>query len=124
MGHERVQVKPVGDFFGAHCIAQILLVGENEHRRILKRQHVDHLEEFVPRHPHAISVAGVDNKDERLRILGVKPPERPNLVLSAQIPANEGDAPVPAMPWRDSVSNYLCGRWVGAGANGGMCVSL
>jgi hypothetical protein len=70
---------------------QILLVREDKEHSIPKLVLVQHSLELLTGLNDTVAIVGVDNKDDTLGVLEVMPPERTNLVLTADIPHGELD---------------------------------
>merc|ERR1712083_897353 len=88
---KRVEAELVGDLRGVHGIRQILLVGEDQEDRFAELVLVEHAVELVARLADAVTIVGVDNKDDALRVLVVVTPQRSDLVLASNIPHRERD---------------------------------
>lgn len=70
---------------------QILLVGENQKNGIPQLILVQHALQFLSGLDNTITIVAIDNKDDALSVLEVMPPQRPNFVLSSNIPDSELD---------------------------------
>ena len=70
---------------------QILFVGKNQKKSIPEFVLVQHPLQFLPGLNHTVAVVAVDHEDDALRVLEVMSPERPDLVLSSDIPHCELD---------------------------------
>jgi len=88
---ETVKTKLVGDFGSVHGVRKILFVGKDKEKCVTELIFVEHSLEFLTCLHNTISVIGVDDKDDALGVLEVMPPQRPNLVLTANIPHCELD---------------------------------
>jgi len=88
---QAVQTKLIGDFGGVHGVWQILLVGEDQEESIPELILVQHALQLLPGLNNTVAIVGVDNEDNTLGVLEVMPPQRPDLVLSSDIPHGELD---------------------------------
>ena len=70
---------------------QILLIGENQQKRIPKFILVQHPLQFLAGFNHTIAIVAINNEDNALGILEVMPPKRSDLVLPTDIPHGELD---------------------------------
>ena len=70
---------------------QILLVGENQEKGIPKLVLVQHSLELLAGLDNTIAIVAVNDEDDTLGVLEVMPPERADLVLTANIPHGELD---------------------------------
>ena len=70
---------------------QILLVGEDQEESVPELILVQHALQLLSGLNYTIAIVGVDNEDNTLGVLEVMPPQRPNLVLSSDIPYGELD---------------------------------
>jgi hypothetical protein len=70
---------------GKRTIRQVLLVGKHQQQAVLHLAVVQDLVQLGPRLVDAVAVLRVDDKDEALRARVVVSPERPDLVLSADV---------------------------------------
>lgn len=68
---------------------QILLVGENQEKSITELVLVEHALKLLTRLNNTIAIVAVDDENDTLGVLEVMPPERTNLVLTADIPHGE-----------------------------------
>lgn len=70
---------------------QILLVGKNQENGIPQLILVQHALQLLSGLNNTIAIIAVDNEDDALGVLEVMPPQRPDLVLSTNIPHGELD---------------------------------
>ena len=70
---------------------KILLVGEDQEECIAKFVFVQHALQLFTRLNDTIPVVGINNEDDTLSVLEVVAPQRPNFVLSSNIPDCELD---------------------------------
>jgi hypothetical protein len=78
----------------ARCLSayrQILLVRENQEHSIPELVLVQHSLEFLTGLNDTVAIVAVNNEDDTLGVLEVMPPQRTNLVLTADIPHGELD---------------------------------
>ena len=68
---------------------KILLVGEDQKESVPELILVQHALQLLSCLNHTIAIVGVDNEDNTLSVLEVMPPQRPDLVLSSDIPYGE-----------------------------------
>lgn len=68
---------------------QILLVGEDQEESVPELILVQHTLQLLSCLNNTIAIVGVDNEDNTLGVLEVMPPQRPDLVLSSNIPYGE-----------------------------------
>lgn len=68
---------------------QILLVGEDQEESVPELILVQHALQLLPCLNNTVAIVGVDNEDNTLGVLEVMPPQRPDLVLSSDIPYGE-----------------------------------
>jgi hypothetical protein len=68
---------------------QILLVGEDQEESVPQLVLVQHALELLARLNNTVAIVAVDDEDDTLGVLEVMPPERTNLVLTANIPHSE-----------------------------------
>lgn len=68
---------------------QILLVGEDQEESVPELILVQHALQLLSCLNHTVAIVGVDNEDDTLGVLEVMPPQRPDLVLSSDIPYGE-----------------------------------
>jgi len=68
---------------------QILLVGEHQEESIPKLVLVQHSLELLTGLNNTVAIVAVDDEDDTLGVLEVMPPERADLVLTADIPHGE-----------------------------------
>ena len=76
---------------GACAYGQILLVGEDKEKSIPQLVLVQHPLELLTGLNNTIAIVAVDDEDDTLGVLEVMPPERTDLVLTADIPHGERD---------------------------------
>jgi hypothetical protein len=106
---EAVEAELVGNFSSVHGVlqevsvisnvcrnsallsayGQILLVGEHQEESVPQLVLVQHSLELLPGLNNTVAIVAVDNEDDTLGVLEVMPPERTNLVLTADIPHGE-----------------------------------
>jgi hypothetical protein len=70
---------------------QILLVGEDQKKSVPQLVLVQHALELLTRLNNTIAIVAVDDEDDTLGVLEVMPPQRADLVLTADIPHSELD---------------------------------
>ena len=75
----------------AQAYRQILLVGEDQEKSVPQLILVQHPLEFLTRLNNTITIVAVDDEDDTLGVLEVMPPQRADLVLTADIPHGELD---------------------------------
>ena len=73
----------------AETHGQILLVGEDEEKGIPQLVLVQHALELLTRLNNTVAIVAVDDEDDALGVLEVMPPQRSDLVLTADIPHGE-----------------------------------
>jgi len=88
---QAVQAQLVRDLGRVHGVGQILLVGEDQEQCIPQFILVQHPLQLLARLDDTVTVIAVDDEDDALRVLEVMPPQRPDLVLPADIPHGELD---------------------------------
>lgn len=71
-----------------------MLVGKNEQERIAQLVLAEHALQLLAGLVHTVTVIGIDNEDDALGVLEVVSPERPDLVLTTNIPHRELNVPV------------------------------
>ena len=69
-----------------HTLLDILLVGKDEQQTVLHLVIIDDPVQLLPRLVHPGAVARVNDEDEALGAAEVVPPQRPDLVLAADVP--------------------------------------
>lgn len=70
---------------------QILLVGEHQEESVSQLVLVEHSLELLAGLDNTVAIVAVDDEDDTLGVLEVMPPERTDLVLTADIPHGELD---------------------------------
>lgn len=70
---------------------QILLVGKDKEESIPELVLVQHALELLARLDNTVAIVAVDDEDDTLGVLEVMPPQRTDLVLTADIPHGELD---------------------------------
>jgi hypothetical protein len=70
---------------------QILLVGEDKEKSIPQLILVQHALELLTRLNNTVAIVAVNDEDDTLGVLEVMPPQRTDLVLTADIPHGELD---------------------------------
>lgn len=68
---------------------QILLVGEHQEEGIPQLVLVEHALQFLAGLGHTVTIVAVDDEDNALSVLEVVSPQRPDLVLTTDIPHGE-----------------------------------
>jgi len=68
---------------------QILLVGKHQQYRIAQLVFIQHALQLLARFSDTVSVVGVNDEYETLGVLEVVAPQRPDLVLTTDIPDSE-----------------------------------
>jgi hypothetical protein len=86
-----VQAKLIGHFRRRHGVGQILLVGKDQEDGITKLFFVEHSVQLISGSIDSISVVGIDDEDDAVRVLVVMSPERSDLVLPTNVPDSEGN---------------------------------
>jgi len=86
---QTVQTKLIRNLGGVHGIWQILLVGEDQEESVPELIFVQHALQLLSSLHYTIAIVRVDDEDDTLGVLEVMPPQRPNLVLSSDIPYGE-----------------------------------
>lgn len=86
-----MQTQLVRNLSRVHRVRQILLVGEDQQERISQLVLVQHALQLLTGLNDTVTVVAVDDEDDTLGVLEVVPPQRSNLVLSANIPNRELD---------------------------------
>merc|ERR1712080_631089 len=84
-----VQTKLVSDLGGVHGVGQILLVGVDKEKGVAQLILVEHALELLTGLNNTVAIVGVNDEDDTLGVLEVMPPQRADLVLSADIPHGE-----------------------------------
>ena len=75
----------------AGCPWKVLLIGVNKYRGIGKRLLAQKVIQFLLGCAEALAIAGVDHKDECVRIIRVVMPHLSDALLAADVPHGEGD---------------------------------
>jgi len=88
---EALQSELVCELTGAHGVWQVLLVGEDEEMRVSQLILLKHLLQLVMRLTDPFTIIGVHNENQSLGVLEVVPPQRTDLVLTANVPHSEAD---------------------------------
>jgi len=88
---EAVEAKLVGNLGSVHCVGQILLIGENQKESVPEFVLVQHALELLTCLYNTIAIVAVNDEDDTLGVLEVMPPQRSDLVLTADIPHGELD---------------------------------
>ena len=70
---------------------QILLVREDKEERISQLVLVQHPLELLTRFDNTIAIIAINDEDDALGVLEVMPPQRSDLVLTADVPHGELD---------------------------------
>jgi len=86
---QTVQTKLIRNLGSVHGIWQILLVGKDQEESVPKLILVQHTLQFFSGLDYTIAIVRVDDEDDTLGVLEVMPPQRPDLVLSSDIPYGE-----------------------------------
>ena len=86
-----MQTKLVSDLGAGECAWQVLLVGEDEKDGVAELFLGEHLMELLAVLFDSLSIVGVNDEDEALRVGVVVSPEKSNLVLTTDIPHIERD---------------------------------
>ena len=86
MPRQRVELKLPRHLAAAQSSRHILLVRQDQHRRVAELIFLEHAVQRAACVLHSRWVVAVDDKDEAVRVLEVVPPERADLVLSADVP--------------------------------------
>ena len=104
---QAVQAEFVSDFSRVHCVLQtqsagrrhysiartaygkILFVGEDQEKGITEFVFVQHSLQFLTCLNNTISIIAVNDEDNALRVLEIVSPQRPDLVLPANVPHSE-----------------------------------
>lgn len=68
---------------------QILFVGEDKEKSVPQLVLVEHALQFLAGFDHTITIIAVDDEDDTLGVLEIMPPQRPDLILPANIPHGE-----------------------------------
>jgi hypothetical protein len=68
---------------------QILLVGEHQEKSVPQLVLVEHSLELLTGLNNTVAIVAVNDEDDTLGVLEVMPPQRTNLVLTADIPHGE-----------------------------------
>lgn len=79
---------------GLVCVetyGQILLVGKDKEKSIPELVLVQHALELLTRLNNTVAIVAVNDEDDTLGVLEVMPPQRADLVLTADIPHGELD---------------------------------
>jgi hypothetical protein len=114
-----MQAQLIGDLRGIHGIRQILLVGEDKEQRIPQLILVEHALQLLAGLDDTVAIVAVDDEDDALRVLEVVAPQRPDLVLAADVP--DGELNVLVFDCFDVeacavvLSAWVCFVWVGVG---------
>jgi hypothetical protein len=103
-----VETKLISDFGGVHGVlellalgfailgkygtyGQILFVGEHKEKGISQFVFVEHALQLLAGLDYTITIVAVNDEDDALRILEVMSPQRPDLVLTTNVPDGELD---------------------------------
>ena len=86
-----MQTQLIRDLGSIHRIRQILLIGENQQQRISELVLVEHTLQLLAGLDDTVAIVAVDDEDDALRVLEVVSPQRPDLVLAADVPDCELD---------------------------------
>lgn len=86
-GAQGVQTQLVGDLSDGLGVGEILLVGEDKEDRVTELILPQHLLELKGGLINTLTVIRVDNVNNSLGVLVVVAPQRPDLVLSTNIPS-------------------------------------
>lgn len=86
-----MQAQLIRNLSGIHSIRQILLVGEDEEESIPEFIFIEHALQLLAGLNDTVAIVAVDDKDDALRVLEVVAPQRPDLVLTADVPDGELD---------------------------------
>ena len=78
-------------FASDEAYGQILLVGEDEEKSVPQLVLVQHALELLTRFNNTVAIVAVDDEDDTLGVLEVMPPQRTDLVLTADVPHGELD---------------------------------
>ena len=70
---------------------KILLVGEHQEESVSQLVFIQHSLQLLTSFNYTVAIVAVDDEDDALSVLEVMPPQRSNLVLSADIPDGELD---------------------------------
>ena len=91
---QREELQMLRDLPQRHRPWVVLLVCQDEQRRVPQLVLHHHPVELLPRLVHSVQLAAVDHEDNRLRVLVVQPPECASIRRAAQIPQREDDLAV------------------------------
>ena len=86
-----MQAKLIGDLSSVHGVGQILLVREDQKKRIPELVLVQHPLQLLSGLYYTVTIVAVDDEDDALGVLEVMPPQWTDLVLSTDIPYGELD---------------------------------
>lgn len=86
-----MQTQLIRDLRRVHRIRQILLVREDEQKGVPELILIEHTLQLLAGLDDTVTVIGVDDEDDTLRVLEVVSPERADLVLPADVPHGELD---------------------------------
>ena len=84
-----MQTELVRDLSRVHGVGQILLVGEDQEKRIPELVLVQHALQLLACLNDTVAIVAVDDEDDALGVLEVMPPQRSDLVLATNIPHRE-----------------------------------
>lgn len=88
---QAVQAELVSNLCRVHGVGQILLVGKDEKKSVAKLIFVEHSLQFFACLRNSLSIVGINDEDDAVRVLEVMSPERSNFVLSSNVPNGEGN---------------------------------
>lgn len=88
---QRSQSKFLRQLSCCHGVWQILLVCKHQNHSIAQFVLVQHVVQLLLCLDDALSVVGIDDKNEPLRVLEVMTPQRADLVLASDVPNGEAD---------------------------------
>ena len=86
-----MQAQLIRDLGGVHGVRQILLVREDQEKRISELVLVEHALQLLAGLDDTVAIVAVDDEDDALGVLEVVAPERADLVLSTHVPDGELD---------------------------------
>ena len=86
-----VQPELVGDLGGVHGVGEVLLVGEDEEHGVTELVLGQHSVKLVPGLSYPLPIVAVHHEDESFCVLEVMSPERPDFILTTDIPDCKAD---------------------------------
>ena len=86
-----MQAQLVSDLCRVHGVREVLLVGKHQQHGVTELVLSQHSVKLVPGLGYPLPVVAVHDEDETLGVLEIMSPQRPDLVLAADVPHCEAD---------------------------------